>query len=244
MIDAILFDLGDTLFHYARPKSAILVQDAIRPLYERLLQLAYRVPPFPTYVRAMKWEFIRGITVSRLRRREYQLVEGLHRVHLRLGLNIELERIREHCLKQMGPAVRRFFVAAEGVGEMLTAFRLAGYRLGIVSNTIVPREAIDTVLRDHGLLDFFPVRVYSSEVRFMKPDARIFQIALGELDAAPERTLFIGDHVVNDIKGAAGVGMKTVLAVHGERVPRTPLRPDHVIRELAELPPILNAYAK
>jgi putative hydrolase of the HAD superfamily len=113
-----------------------------------------------------------------------------------------------------------------------------------VSNTIVPREAIDTVLRDHGLLDFFPVRVYSSEVRFMKPDARIFQIALGELDAAPERTLFIGDHVVNDIKGAAGVGMKTVLAVHGERVPRTPLCPDHVIRELAELPPILSAYAK
>ena len=153
MIDAILFDLGDTLFHYARPKSAVLVREGIRPLYDRLVQLGYCLPPFPSYVRTMKWEFIRGISVSRLRRREYQLVEGLHRAHARLGLDITLPRMREHCLKQMGPAVYKFFSAAEGVLDMLTTFRRAGYRLGIVSNTVIPGEAIDAVLRDHGMLD-------------------------------------------------------------------------------------------
>jgi len=242
MIDAILFDLGDTLFHYEKQSTSTLVEEGLRPLHDRLTQLGYPLPAFRSYLRTMKWNFVRGLVWSRLSRREVKLLEGIHRMHQRMGVEMEFQRTCEHCLKHMKPAVGKYFVAADGATDVLIEFQTAGYKLGIVSNTVMPGSAVDAMLSDHGLIKFFPVRVYSSEVRYMKPDQRIFRMALQRLSTPPGRALFIGDHAVNDIRGAAAVGMRTVLAVHGPRVPRTPVRPDHVIRALAELPPILQSY--
>lgn len=242
MIRAVLFDLGDTLFHYERPSMTDLVRVGVRPMYERLGKQGYRLPAWNTYVRVMKSRFLWAYAWSRITRREVRLIEGIRGGNRRVGVNLDLSQQSELCYKVVFPTLSSFFVLAEHVTEVLRELRDAGYRLGIISNTLLPGPAVDSFLRDNDILDFFPVRVYSSEIGYMKPNARIFGPALEQLGVTAERTLFIGDHPVNDVKGPARVGMKTVLAVHGERIPRLPVRPDHIIRRLSELPGVLQSY--
>lgn len=61
-----------------------------------------------------------------------------------------------------------------------------------------------------GLSEFFVAHVSASNVGAAKPDERVFLAACGRLGLEPEQVLHIGDHPVQDILGAARVGMKTV----------------------------------
>jgi putative hydrolase of the HAD superfamily len=57
-----------------------------------------------------------------------------------------------------------------------------------------------------GFADAFDTMVISAEVGVMKPDARIFQLALEELAARPEESVFIDDVLVN-VEAARAAGM-------------------------------------
>lgn len=61
-----------------------------------------------------------------------------------------------------------------------------------------------------GLADFFVGHVCARDVGAAKPDERVFREACQRLALDPERVLHIGDHPVQDILGAARVGMRTV----------------------------------
>ena len=92
------------------------------------------------------------------------------------------------------------------------------------------------------LLEFFPVRVYSGEIGFRKPDRQIFQLALRQLGCRAHNTVFVGDVVKNDIVGARRLGMITVL-----KQPPGPSRIHpiahyviHRISELIEILPLIR----
>jgi putative hydrolase of the HAD superfamily len=55
--------------------------------------------------------------------------------------------------------------------------------------------------------------VLSGEVGARKPEPAIFEAALAELDVAAEDAVFVGDRLVDDVAGAAAVGMTTVHAL-------------------------------
>jgi epoxide hydrolase-like predicted phosphatase len=57
-----------------------------------------------------------------------------------------------------------------------------------------------------GFADVFDTMVISAEVGVMKPDARIFHLALEELAARPEESVFIDDVLVN-VEAARAAGM-------------------------------------
>lgn len=65
-------------------------------------------------------------------------------------------------------------------------------------------------LRRIGLGDLFVTHVSARDVGAAKPDARMFRAACAHLELDPRCVLHIGDHPVQDILGAARVGMKTV----------------------------------
>jgi putative hydrolase of the HAD superfamily len=56
----------------------------------------------------------------------------------------------------------------------------------------------------------FDFIIVSEEVGIKKPDARIFEMALDKLELTPEQCIYVGDHPVNDIEGAAKIGMETI----------------------------------
>jgi putative hydrolase of the HAD superfamily len=64
-----------------------------------------------------------------------------------------------------------------------------------------------------GLAQRLDFSVFSSEIGLRKPHPAIFEHALGALGVEPERTLFVGDRLFEDVRGAAELGMTTVQAL-------------------------------
>ncbi len=239
VIDAVLFDLGDTLLHFETEQARHFLESATRPAYEHLVALGFRVPEYRVYFRAIKQRFLRAFVWSRLIRREAQLVDTFHRLHHRLGIDINEAQMTDLAMRCVAPFQKFFNVDAEARAVM-AELQAAGFKLGLVSNTLFPGFTVDDVLRLERLLEFFPMRVYSSDVGYMKPHRRIFETALERLGVAADHTVFVGDRMDKDVQGAARLGMKTILLNRNGRTPRGRICPDHVVRALSEVPTVLK----
>lgn len=98
------------------------------------------------------------------------------------------------------------------VVDDLRALRAAGLRLGAVTDTSVMTEAdVRALLAPSGLDELLEVVVTSVDVGAAKPDPTSLRTALDRLGVAPERSLFIGDRVVDrDAARSAGTGFAFV----------------------------------
>ncbi|AOW95286.1 haloacid dehalogenase [Rhodococcus sp. WMMA185] len=74
--------------------------------------------------------------------------------------------------------------------EVLATLNGHGIKVGVLSNIAFDIRATFAALGVEHLIDQF---VLSFEVGAVKPDPRIFEIALAELGADPSRTLMVGD---------------------------------------------------
>ncbi|MBI4718630.1 MAG: HAD family hydrolase [Planctomycetes bacterium] len=243
MLEAVLFDLGDTLLHYAVRDALQVLDIAAPPVYRQLVKLGLNPPSFPTYLRQAKWQFFLAFLASRIRGREVQVAETVRNAHLAMGIRLDLERTRAVTAQGL-PGLKKMFTKDPDALGVVERLHRAGLKLGVISNTFVPGFAIDAFLLQEGLLGYFPVRIYSSEVRYMKPDPKIFRMALDQLGVPARRAAFVGDNVRKDIWGAARVGMKTVLVRRSGRRPWVGAPPDAFARGLADVPAVLPCTAK
>lgn len=78
-----------------------------------------------------------------------------------------------------------------------------GRKVGLISNAWSGLRAFIT---GQGFADIFDIMVVSAEVGVMKPDPRIYHLALEELQARPDESVFIDDMLVN-VEAARAVGM-------------------------------------
>ena len=66
----------------------------------------------------------------------------------------------------------------------------------------------DADLARFGMLNYLPVRVYSSVFGMVKPHPTIYRQALDRLDVAPAEAVFVGDKLAVDIAGPQKIGMR------------------------------------
>jgi putative hydrolase of the HAD superfamily len=93
------------------------------------------------------------------------------------------------------------------VPGVLAALRERGVRLGVVSNW---DSRLPKVLEDLGLARFLDAVVWSGRVGAEKPDRRIFQRALDELEVEPGEALHVGDGRLEDVEGAVAAGLRAL----------------------------------
>jgi putative hydrolase of the HAD superfamily len=118
---------------------------------------------------------------------------------------------------------------------VLTELRDRGLRTALLSNTHWPRAFHEHFLERDGLVDLLDARLYSSELRHMKPHPSVFAEALAAVGVAdPANAVFVGDRPYDDISGAQRVGMHTVLRAN-PYVPAYDVIPDAVIDGLPDL---------
>jgi putative hydrolase of the HAD superfamily len=91
------------------------------------------------------------------------------------------------------------------------------YRTGIVSNSFVGAREREQAA--YGFEDLCDEIVYSHEVGCMKPDPRIYEIALQRLDVSGDRTVFLDDVQAN-VDGAVAVGIEAIRFVDTEQAIR------------------------
>ena len=61
------------------------------------------------------------------------------------------------------------------------------------------------------LKDYFDAVIFSCDVGIVKPDVKIYQLAMGKLNVSPVESIFVGDGGSNELYGAKAAGMTTVL---------------------------------
>ena len=108
------------------------------------------------------------------------------------------------------------------------------YKLGIVSNFAIP-ECVVKLLEANDLNSFFDVVVVSGAVNKRKPSPEIFQQALEKLGVDAAETVFVGDTVDADVKGAKDTGMKTIYIERRMQKEAEQICPDQTIKSLSEL---------
>lgn len=108
------------------------------------------------------------------------------------------------------------------------------YKLGIISNFAIP-ECVMKLLKRHDLSKFFDVVIVSAAVNKRKPSPEIFQQALKKLGVDAAETVFVGDTVDADIKGAKDTGMKTIFIERRVQKEVEQVCPDQTIKSLNEL---------
>jgi len=136
---------------------------------------------------------------------------------------------------------RKRLVAFPQTEEILARLKTR-YRMAVVSDA---QSAFGlSELRAVGLADYFAPIVISGDYGYRKPDARLFQAALTELQVRPEEAVFVGNDRFRDILGARQVGMKTILFCPNGNPGGSPqTEPDYILYQYADLPRAMDFLA-
>ncbi len=124
-----------------------------------------------------------------------------------------------------------------GAAAMVRGIKQRGYPLALVADG--PVGTFHNVLHQHHLYELFDVFAISGEVGVSKPDARMFQHALDQLNIAPAdygRVVMLGNHLGRDIKGANALGIISVWLNWSPRRSKVPADSTEVPRYTLQSP--------
>jgi len=238
-IQAVLFDLGDTILNFGKADTTRAFLAGARLSHAFLRQQGQPAAWFP-------WYFVRNLVRLRIKyfisdftHRDFNSLDVLKAVGARQGVVLTPAQWDEFAWLWYEPLSRRAEVEPD-LRQTLATLRDRGLKLGIVSNTFVSRASLERHLGQLDLLEFFPVQLYSYEYHFRKPSLDLLRVAAGKVDAAPGTIVFVGDRIDNDIVPSLAAGMHAVLkdayTNAGKATPQGARR----IRLLSELPTLIE----
>ncbi|MFK7852721.1 MAG: HAD family hydrolase [Granulosicoccus sp.] len=217
-IQAISFDLDDTLWHCAPA-----IENAERALYEWHKRVTPRLAQAHTPETLLAYRNL-------FRSQHPQLQNCVTEMRL-AGLRALLQQFDyPQSLAEEGFAV--FYRARSEVQLYTGALELLNtlgkrYRLAAITNGNADLEYI-------GIADHFE-QIYSANLNMRpKPDAHMFDHCLAALDLPAEKLLHIGDNPVTDISGGHNAGVQTLwFNQFGELWPEHLVRPHYEVQALA-----------
>jgi putative hydrolase of the HAD superfamily len=204
MLEAVLFDWGDTLMQFAYAPE--LVEAGHRA---GLAAIGHDHRPDLTEHFREEYEplfWAAGVI------EEIEYPQLVRRLLGDFGIEADDEQL-DRFLEAEHAAWDAARLLAAHTHPLLDALRERGLKLGLVSNAFDPGPLLHRDLERMGLTERLDFAVFSSEVGLRKPHPAIFERALEALGVAPEDALFVGDRLFEDVRGAAELGMTTVQAV-------------------------------
>ncbi len=229
LIDAVIFDLDNTLTDFMRAKERSIIE-AVDAMIDA------------------------GLPVSR-----DEAVDGLFAIYKDRGIeyqkvfNIFLEqtigRMDDRILAAAVVAYRRArdssLVLYPHCQLVLNRLLKQGYKLAVVSDA--PRFEAWLRLTALGLQHTFDLVLTYDDTGAHKPDPKPFRMALEKLGVPPERALVMGDWRERDILGGRNAGLHTVYARYGDQYSQYATKsdaptaePDFVAEDMLQLLDILD----
>ena len=123
-------------------------------------------------------------------------------------------------------------VAREGLRETLITFQAQGIQLGVITNGVVRRQ--QPKIEHLGLLPYLST-VMISEAVGIRSISAYFWPTLAEVGCDASQAWFVGDHPINDVLGAAAVGLRPIWLTGVHSWPPEHPEPLWHIRALTEL---------
>lgn len=232
---AVLFDVGDTLWHSGGAPPAeefrrIAAERAAEALRKLHLQHADPAAVARTVWLAME-EALRIARTTDLIEPDYGAVSQVALAELGLNLShSQAADLLEATYVSGSEGGKAPFADARST---LLELRRRGFRLGTVTNRAFGGERFRGDLRDAGLDIGWDAEAVSVEVGYLKPHPAIFEYALKQLRLGPACVLMVGNSLAEDVAGAQALGMRAAwrrCAPDAEGV-----APDYTIDEVCEL---------
>jgi putative hydrolase of the HAD superfamily len=198
-ITTVLFDAGGTLIHLDHG----FLQRTLRKAGFTVTRRAVREAECASKI-AIDQRLQALVTDTDETRRQPYFVALLDR----LGVDKEKASYLLHEFETAHKRENLWRIMLPSTPHVLASLRKHGVTLGVVSNS---DGRIRAILEGCGIARFFDVIVDSHEVGVEKPDPRIFQLALSQMQARSEQTLYVGDIYNIDVVGAGRAGLRPVL---------------------------------
>lgn len=217
-IDAVLFDLDDTLCAYRRSPDEVLSASFPRAGVDPFFGVADYYDRYDGYLAASSG-------IDDLRRRcfgDLAVEAGLDR---EAGVAVAEAYARERD--------QRDVVVLDGAREALADLD-DDYRLGLVTNGDpgMQREKLSAI----GLADAFDAAVFAGFDAPAKPAPEPFERALEALAATPDRAVHVGNSLATDVAGARAAGVAAAWVPDGTDVPPDPdPAPEYTLASLSDL---------
>ncbi len=196
MLEAVLFDWGDTLFHFAYE------DDLLEAGWEAGLAAMGRDGlPEPAESAAVFREHYLPLLVGLDSLDELEYPGVVREVLARFDVDPTEEQVNAFLV-----AEHEAWAPARQLGlhthSLLDSIRERGIKVGLVSNAFDPEWLLREDLERMGLAERLDVAVFSSAVGKRKPHPLIFQAALDALEVSAADTVFVGDRRYPDVYGA------------------------------------------
>ena len=239
-VKAVLFDLGNTLWHIPDPPPQQEVRnETVRRILELLRSWGVEVTD---QHRFLGRDIRLAITAADRKAYETDCVSPdftklVHDIAAGHGLEVRPEQAEE--LWETWNLGGAFFgrVLFDDALTTLDELRRRGYKLACVTNRAFSGRGFVAELEEHGLAGVFDALSVSCDVGYMKPHPQIFEHALDLLDVAPSEAIMVGDSLRADVEGARALGMTGVWRRYARSPERVDgIKPDFAVDELGEIP--------
>lgn len=135
------------------------------------------------------------------------------------------------------------------VRPLWEALRADGVRVGVLSNTIWPREWHVGYFRRDGVHELIDGDVYTSEIPWTKPSVLAFEAAMSAVGVTdPGCCVYVGDRLYDDVYGAQSAGMRAIHVPHSTipvaQMGHTAGQPDAVAHTLLDVHAIVQDWIR
>jgi HAD superfamily hydrolase (TIGR01549 family) len=204
VLQAVLFDWGDTLMRWAWDPE-YLSDGHVAGLR------AIGREPAPALTERFRESYLPLLWVPEALE-EVEYPELVRRVLAEEGIEVSGDELLRF-LDAEHDAWSKARQLASTTHALLESLRDRGLKLGLVSNALDPPDLLHRDLEELGVAQRLDAAVFSSEVGWRKPHPLIFERALDSLGVLAKNALFVGDTIATDVAGAAAVGMHTCQAL-------------------------------
>ncbi len=208
---AILFDIGDTLWHSQAAPPADEFRRLATERSQRFLADLGITSADPDLAARAAWEAIEG--AMRTARSTDQVEPDYSAIsqHALVKAGVLLSR------ESAGAFLEAIYVSGAEGGKQpypeaafaLAELRKRGFQLAVVTNRAIGGDRFRSDLREAGLDIGWDLEAVSVEVGYLKPHPAIFEFALAGLRIEAGEALMVGNSLAEDIAGAQRLGIAT-----------------------------------
>lgn len=210
---AVLFDLGDTLWHFPKMPAAVDIRtETVRRVSRAVTGWGV---PFEGELRFLGRDIRLGVEQADRAAYESDCVspdfnEVVRQIVIKKGVDITYEQGAElwDAWNLGGLMLGRTMF--DDAFQTLDWLRDQGYRLGCVTNRVFGGPRFAEELRELGLDKYFESVAVSCDIGYMKPHAQCYQFTLDEMGLSAEECVMVGDSLRADVQGAQALGMTAV----------------------------------
>lgn len=225
--EIIIFDSDETLFDFKKAEKVAFKNTILE--FQINYEENYHYKVYKDVNTAIWAELEKGLIAQ-----ENLNTERFKRFANKLNITFDAKEFGKTYMKHLGNGS---FLLEDSLSTIENLYK--NYRLTIITNGL--KEVQRNRIGISPIAKYFEDIVISEEVKVAKPNPKIFEIALSNINFTDKsKVLMVGDSLTSDIKGGINFGIDTCWFNPSQHENTTEMKPTFEISSLLELKDILS----